>query len=456
MRIVKLTSEWIASWKPRKQEEITDGVCRGLLLRGGPSGSRAFYYWTDTRDPETGKARRKRVKLARWALDGGGGALSLSAAREAFIALQATKRAEVDGTAQHTVKDLADAYRRDILSHRRPLSAAWSWGIVSTHVLSAVPNRKRPAFSEWPVCTVRPPDIATLVRNAREIRTVKTPGKNGKTVLRKVGGPAVARATLHELKAIFANAVGTGALEMSPAAVLESAAFGLRKPKRKRYLDAKELEALFHALDLNAILAGNAKRQKLSETVRLGIALLFYAPVRSHSLVAAEWKEIDLDAARWVIPVAKLKLHPDERAEDRPFTVPLPETAVAILRKLKALASTSPWVLASPKDPKKHIAPKVLVRALARLQESGRLALAARFTIHDARRTWRRWAGELGISFEVAEKSLAHTLPGVADTYARAEMVEQRAQAAGLVAAALDRIRLDVAAQVVPLREREA
>jgi hypothetical protein len=35
-------------------------------------------------------------------------------------------------------------------------------------------------------------------------------------------------------------------------------------------------------------------------------------------------------------------------------------------------------------------------------------------------------------------------------------MVEQRAQAAELVAAALDRIRLGEAARVVPLRERQA
>ena len=93
----------------------------------------------------------------------------------------------------------------------------------------------------------------------------------------------------------------------------------------------------------------------------------------------------------------------------------------------------------------------MLVRALARLQESGRLSLGSRFTIHDARRTWRSWAGELGVSFEVAEKSLAHVLPGVAETYARADLLEQRGRAAELVAAAFDRIRLGKAVSVVPL-----
>jgi len=89
----------------------------------------------------------------------------------------------------------------------------------------------------------------------------------------------------------------------------------------------------------------------------------------------------------------------------------------------------------------------VLVRALARLQESGRLALGSRLALHDARRTWRTWAGELRVPFEVAEKSLAHVLPGVAATYAHADRVEERAEAAELVAAAFDRIRLGEAAK---------
>jgi integrase len=182
-------------------------------------------------------------------------------------------------------------------------------------------------------------------------------------------------------KAIFAAAVGSGSLEMTPAGVLQAPALGLKKTPRGRKLDADELKALFEALDLNAILDGTATPQKLSETVRLGIALLYYAPVRSHSLVAAEWKEIDLDVARWRIPVSKLKLHREDRAEARPFVVPLPGTAIAILRRLRALAGDNPFVLASPlpsvkpKTPPRHVAPKVLVRALARLQESGRLEL---------------------------------------------------------------------------------
>ena len=141
-------------------------------------------------------------------------------------------------------------------------------------------------------------------------------------------------------------------------------------------------------------------------------------------------------------------------------------TAVAILRNLKALAGKSLWVLASPLEPKQHVEPKALIRALTRLQESSedhaaRLALASGVTVHDLRRTWRSFAMDLGVDHVVAERSLGHVaalraagFSGSADVYGRAQMVEQRAQAAELVAAAFDRIRLGKAAAVVPLRAK--
>ncbi len=446
---VALTSEWLANWKPKEQEEVSDRECKGLSVIGGPSGVKTFYCFENVRDSETGKPKRKRVPLGRWP------AVSLADARKRLHDARETRQAET-GAGDATVNALADAYRTRILSKRLPASAAWSWGIIRTHVLSAKPDPRRPPFNEWPARIVRPPDITKVIDAAMAERTVTVTGANGKEVARHVGGRAAALAALREVKAIFATAVGVGALEMSPAAVLQSDKLGLKRRRRGRKLSDDEVKTLFTALDLNALLDGSAKERKLSATVRLAIAFLLYAPVRSHSLVGAKWKELDLDAGRWVIPVARLKLNPDDREQASPFTVPIPSTGVAILRKLRELAGDSPWVLASPKNPKKHIGRKVLIRALARLQDSGRLAAGSRFTIHDLRRTWRSKAGELGVSFEVAEKSLAHVLPGVADTYARGELVEKRAEAAELVAADFDRIGLGKAAKVVPLAKRRA
>jgi integrase len=454
MKRIELTSEWLSNWTPTRTTEIADRGCKGLLVRGGPTGLRTFYRWADVRDDATGPVRRRRVKLGHFP------ALSLGSARKAVHEAREARRAEAAGS----VKEIAEAYRRDVLSHRERADEAWN--IVRVHVVEAQPDPKRPPFGEWIASAVRPPDVATVVRHAKEPRTVEADGRT-----RRLGGPGVARVVLRELRALFAHAVETGVLEMTPAGVMRARAFGLRATSRSRILDAKEVKALFAALDLTALLEGTAKPRRLSPTVRLALAFQLYVPLRSQSIIGARWDELDLDGARWTVPVERLKLHADERATARPFEVPLPATAVAILRKLREEAGSSPWVLASPKPAKlgkepQHVEEKALVRALSRLQAAGekgtaRLAFGARLTVHDLRRTWRSFAMDLGVDHVVAERSLGHVaalraagFSGAADVYGRAQMVEQRAAAAELVAAAFDRIRLGKTAQVVPMRER--
>lgn len=460
MKRIELTTEWLQNWQPkRKDEEIADRGCKGLVVRGQPGGVKTLYRWASERDPGGGKARRKRVRLGRWP------SLSLSEARKMVNDARETKHAESAG-ADLSVKQIAEAYRRDVLSHRERADEAWN--IVRVHVVEAKPDPRRPAFGEWPARMVRPADLATVVRYAKEPRTVEAQSRSGEVTTRRLGGPGVARVVLRELKALFAHAVETGSLEMTPAGVMRARSFGLRATSRNRILDAEELKAFFAALDLTALLDGTAKPWapgggrggRPSPTIRLALAFQLYTPLRSHSLIGARWEEFDLDAARWTVPVERLKLHSEDRATARPFVVPLPATAVAILRALRALAGSSPWVLASPLPPEegeepKHVEPKALVRALSRLQGDGRLAFGAKLTVHDLRRTWRSLAMDLGIDHAVARLSLGHAgLQGVEGVYGRAQMVEQRAQAAGLVGAALDRIRLGQAAAVVPLRER--
>jgi len=447
-----LTSEWLAQWSPSRSEEVSDKGCKGLSLIGGPNGIKTFYRFESVRDSVTGEPKRARVRLGRFP------AMTLAEAREKVNEAREGKRTDLPGTAL-TVAQLADWYRKDVLRPNRE-SADDLWETIRIHILEAKPDPRSPAFGEWPARDVRAPEVGAVVRAAKEQRVVSG---------HRHGGTRTAAVVLRELKSIFAHGVGMGALPTTPAGTLTASAFGLGSNERDRYLDANEIQELFKALDLTALLKGTAVPCRLSETVRLGIAFQLYVPTRSQSLIGARWEEFDFEAKRWTVPPERIKVRSKkDRSKARPFVVPLAPTAVAILEKLRELAGESPWVLASPLEPQGHVEPKALIRALTRLQEPGadskvRLALGSPVTVHDLRRTWRTWAEEHGVDDTVAEKCMGHKaamqrkgFSRAADVYARAERIDQRAAAMELVAAAFDRIRLGAAAPVVPLAQARA
>jgi integrase len=439
VRHVELTTEMISNFLPPKNTEINDSGRPGLILRGGPSGKRTFYTWTTAAD-----GKRRREKLGRWPT------VSLGEARS--LVNQAHEATGAEAPSAATVKQIAESYRRNILSNRERGDEAWN--LLRVHVVDAKQRNGSP-FGERLARDIRARDIGPVIEQTRIEREEERTAKKGGTVKRWLGGPAVARAVLAEIKGMFAHAVGTGLLDMSPAALLQARSFGLHKVQRERHLDAEEIKAFFEALDLSALLDGTDKPRKLEPTTRLGLAFQLYIPLRSHSLIGARWEEFDLQAKRWTVPVARLKLRKRERASAkvRPFVVPLPATAIAILGRLQDLAGSSPYVLASPRDPKRPLERKTLLQALKRLQgdtDDG-------YTVHDLRRTWRTLAQDLKVEDAVARKSLGHAaLDGVEGVYGRSQLVEQRAEAAERVAAALDRIRLGKAAKVTPIAAKRA
>jgi integrase len=77
----------------------------------------------------------------------------------------------------------------------------------------------------------------------------------------------------------------------------------------------------------------------------VGYALQFAAltAARPGNVAEAEWSEIDLDAAKWSIPPAKMKM-------DKPHDVPLSRQALALLRKVEALTGERRHVFSVSRD----------------------------------------------------------------------------------------------------------
>jgi integrase len=127
----------------------------------------------------------------------------------------------------------------------------------------------------------------------------------------------------------------------------------------------------------------------------------------------ARWNEIDLDAARWVIPAARMK-------GGRRHTVPLSAQAVALLRTIPRLAGNRAFVFPS------HIAGQSISPEGKRhkLQK-----MRAGVTSHGFRSSFKDWArSKTSYADEVSELALAHvSTDATRAAYARDELIDLRA-----------------------------
>ncbi|MER8861780.1 tyrosine-type recombinase/integrase [Mesorhizobium sp. M0757] len=116
---------------------------------------------------------------------------------------------------------------------------------------------------------------------------------------------------------------------------------------------------------------------------------------RSGEVRGAAWPEIDLDAALWTVPAARMKAARDHE-------VPLSDRAVDILRA-RQQSATGNLVFEGGRDGK-PISDTAMVKAL-------RAAGAGDATLHGLRSSFRDWAGDMtDYPRDVAEAALAHVV----------------------------------------------
>jgi integrase len=131
---------------------------------------------------------------------------------------------------------------------------------------------------------------------------------------------------------------------------------------------------------------------------------------RSGEVRGATWAEIDLDAALWTVPGARMKAGQQHR-------VPLSDAAVSLLRALPRLEGMD---LIFPAPRGGQLSDMTLTAALRRMVVPA--------VPHGFRSTFRDWAGEhTAYPNEVCEMALAHTIGNKAEAaYRRGDMFEKR------------------------------
>lgn len=176
--------------------------------------------------------------------------------------------------------------------------------------------------------------------------------------------------------------------------------------------------------------------------------LLFQRP---GELRGAAWEEIDLDAALWTIPAARMKRKKDGKENGAPHLVPLSAQAVAVLRDLHPLTGHGALVFPGERNHDRPMSENSVRTALISMGYTPEIQ-----TWHGFRATARTMLAErLDVDPLVIEAQLAHAVKDAnGRAYNRTQYLTHRARMMQAWADYLDKLRQG--ADVIPLPQRTA
>lgn len=161
---------------------------------------------------------------------------------------------------------------------------------------------------------------------------------------------------------------------------------------------------------------------------------------RSGEVRGATWSEIDLTAATWTIPPARMKAGKEHR-------IPLSAPAIALIKSLPQLEGVD---LLFPNAKSAQLSDMTLGAVLKRMGQD--------VTAHGFRSTFRDWAGETtAYPREVIEHALAHQLKDKAEAaYARGSLFDKRRRLMADWAKFCGTVPRSECATVTPIRQGAA
>ncbi|WP_298601292.1 site-specific integrase [uncultured Sphingorhabdus sp.] len=223
-------------------------------------------------------------------------------------------------------------------------------------------------------------------------------------VVAKKATPLTSNRVMVLLSRIFNWGLDEGMLEFNPVARMRKAA--ARKP-RERVLTRVNINVFWNALDHMETMtvehmARAEKGRILSPSTRSILRLLLLTGQRRTEVVGALKSELELHGPEpvWTIPGERTKnglLH----------RVPLcPNACEEFVRAIVAAPAKSPYVFASADNPRAHLTPLSITRAMARLVNELKIPTVSP---HDLRRTVGTEMARLGIAVHVRSLVLNHS-----------------------------------------------
>jgi integrase len=361
-------------------EERGDALCAGLRVRCLASGQKVFFYRYRGRDGALREIRLGQV-----------GPLTLAKARDAAF----RKRLERD---QGIDPQLEKRKRKEEAARERVAQrqAAYTLeDLVNEYIEEALKGQKRGAESArllrqdlLPVLGHRP----ALQITRRELQDEVIRPKMAKA-------PRVTTQLLSRIRCAYAYAIEQGRLPdefISPTFGIK----GAPQVRRKRVLTDSELAKFLKWLP----------HSPYSRTVREALSLVLLTGCRSGEVVAALWRDTDLDRGVWTIRETK---------NGEPHDVMLPKQAVELLKSRQGMDQV--YIFPSPRGGR-HVAQKVLgfAQYYARQRDGDKPAadpIEVPWTVHDLRRTVATGLAKLGCPRVVQDRILNHVDSSVSAIY---------------------------------------
>ncbi len=381
--------------------EISDGGCRGLLIRITArgeklwavrlmvNGKRAFHTLGAYPEVDLSTARQRARDYLAAAKDGASPAeldarqiaetLTVSKAHEAYIdALRSSLKTRTVGLKEQMFRD---------------------------HVVPVIGGRL--------IRTVRKADLIEVVAAV----TAK-------------GFPVQANRVYSEVMAFLRWCEQKDYIDGVPSTRkkdMRRVAGAAKEQARRRTLTDAELGAAWTAAGTLGDLTGDFLR------------LLILTGQRRDEVRLMAWAEVDLAAKLWTIPAARYKTNIDH-------TVPLTEEALDVLARRRADGATG-YVLPGRGDSGKPF--NGALGALRRLRKA--VGGKEDFTLHDIRRTLRTGLARLGVDETTAELVIGHIPQGIVRVYDQHDRMDERREALKKWAGFVARLA-DGASNVVALR----
>ena len=269
-----------------------------------------------------------------------------------------------------------------------------------------------PWLGTRPIAEITPPELLAVLRRV-EVR----------------GKLETAQRVKQRCGQIFRYAIATGRAERDASADLRGALATPKRQHRAAITEPQKVGGLLRAIE--------AYGGSFVTLCALRMSPLLFT--RPSELRKAEWSEIDLDAAEWRIPAAKMKMR-------EAHIVPLSTQALAILRELHPLTGSRRYVFPGVADPKSCMSENTVNMALRRMGYD-----KSEMTAHGFRALASTRLNELGYPPDVIERQSAHAERNkVRAAYNRAQHMDARRKMMQAWADYLDALRMG--ATVIPLR----